>query len=154
MAGVGLLSSTSSASLSTSSAYPAYGAQLPKSDPAARVPAFHKAPPASPLGPTLDAAQFSEVVIQNSYAMAAKVKNVLYQEPCYCFCDQNDGHHSLYDCFASTHASICNTCMAEGIFTYEQTQKGLSPAKIRAAIIRGDWRKMDLSAYKEPMKLN
>ena len=85
--------------------------------------------------------------------MAAKVKSVLYQQPCYCFCDKNNGHHSLFDCFASIHASECNTCMAEGIFAYEQTQKGMSPAKIRAAIIKGDWRKVDLTAYKDPVQL-
>jgi hypothetical protein len=43
--------------------------------------------------------------------------------------------------------------MAEGIFAYEQTQKGKSPAKIRAAIIHGDWRRVDLTAYKDPVKL-
>jgi hypothetical protein len=128
-------------------------AQLPKSDPAQSIPAYHAAPPKETLGPTLDPSQFKDSVVQNSYAMAAKVKNVLYQQPCYCFCDKNNGHHSLFDCFASTHASECNTCMAEGIFAYEQTQKGKSPAKIRAAIIHGDWRRVDLTAYKDPVKL-
>lgn len=129
-------------------------AQLPKSDPAQNIPAYHAAAPKEALEPTLDPAQFKEPVVQNSYAMAAKVKNVLYQQPCYCFCDKNNGHHSLFDCFATTHASECNTCMAEGIFAYEQTQKGKSPAKIRAAIIQGDWRKVDLTAYKDPVQLH
>ncbi len=152
-ASVGLLSAASSATPSAVEGKFAGEGQMPKSDPAQKVPAYHATAPKSPLGPTLDPTQFKDVVIQNSYAMAAKVKNALYQQPCYCYCDQNNGHHSLFDCFASTHASECNTCLAEGIFTYEQTRKGVSPAKIRAAIIKGEWRKVDLSAYKDPVKL-
>jgi uncharacterized protein with PCYCGC motif len=149
-ASMGLLSATSPANSLAKNGKQTTAGQFPKGDPAQRVPAFHAAPPREQLGPTLDPVQFKDPIVQNSYAMAAKVKNVLYQQPCYCSCDLNDGHHSLYDCFATLHASICNTCMAEGIFAYEQTHKGWSAAKIRAAIIRGDWRNVDLAAHKEP----
>ena len=79
--------------------------------------------------------------------MAAKVKNVLYQEPCFCGCDANDGHHSLYDCFATDHGASCNTCRMEAIFSYEQTRKGLTPERIRKEIIDGEWKKVDLREY-------
>lgn len=148
-ASVGLLSAPFPANSPATKGPQSTTGQLPKSDPAQRIPAFHPTPPKEALGPTLDPVQFKDPVVHNSYAMAGKVRNVLYQQPCYCFCDQNDGHHSLYDCFATLHASICNACMAEGVFTYEQTRKGWSPAKIRAAIIRGDWRNVDLTAYKD-----
>jgi hypothetical protein len=114
---------------------------------ARRIPAFHSAPPAKPLGNTLDPKQFNDVSTQNAYAMAAKVKNVLYQEPCFCGCDANDGHRSLYDCFATDHGAICDTCRAEAIFTYEQTRKGQTPARIRKEIIDGEYKKIDLREY-------
>jgi hypothetical protein len=111
------------------------------------LPAYHSAPPAKPLAATMDPAQFSDPLTRNSYAMAAKVKNVLYQQPCFCYCDQNDGHHSLYDCFVTAHASNCNICRYEAILAYEETRKGVSAAQIRKEIIRGDWKKIDPNAY-------
>jgi hypothetical protein len=114
---------------------------------ARRIPAFHSAPPAKPLGATLDPKQFNDVSTQNAYAMAAKVKNVLYQEPCFCGCDANDGHRSLYDCFATDHGASCDTCRMEAIFTYEQTRKARTPAQIRKAIINDEWKKVDLTQY-------
>src|SRR6266436_6548868 len=46
------------------------------------VPAYHAQPPTEALPETLDPAQFDSPVIKNSYALAAKVKKVLYQQPC------------------------------------------------------------------------
>jgi Protein of unknown function with PCYCGC motif len=117
-------------------------AQSPK-----KIPAFHSAPAAAHLPVTMDPKQFNDVSTQNSYAMAAKVKNVLYQQPCFCYCDANDGHHSLLDCFASDHAASCNICRMEGIFAYEQTRKGQTPAQIRKEIINDEWKKVDLGQY-------
>lgn len=111
------------------------------------VPAHHTAPPSAPLADTLDPAQFNDLFSHNSYTMAAKIKSVLYEQPCYCYCDANDGHHSLYDCFATDHASFCNTCRQEAIFAYQQTRKGQTPAEIRNEIIRGDWKKIDPKDY-------
>jgi hypothetical protein len=115
--------------------------------PAKKIPAFHSAPAAVPLAVTLDPKQFNDVPTQNSYAMAAKIKNVLYQQPCFCYCDANDGHHSLYDCFVTDHAASCNICRMEGIFAYEQTRKGQTPAQIRKEIINDAWKKVDLTQY-------
>jgi hypothetical protein len=111
------------------------------------IPAFHSAPATTKLGATMDPKQFNDLATQNSYAMAAKIKNVMYQQPCFCYCDANDGHHSLLDCFISDHAASCDICRREGIFTYEQTRKGQTPAQIRKAIIGGEWRKVDLAQY-------
>lgn len=114
------------------------------------VPAFHAHPPHGALAPTLPPSDFTDPRVQNAYAMAAKIKRVLYQEPCYCRCDKGFGHTSLYSCFAGTHASVCETCLMEGIFTYLQTQKGKTPGQIRAEIERGDWKQVNLNQFLTP----
>jgi Protein of unknown function with PCYCGC motif len=111
------------------------------------IPAYHSQVPAGALPQTLDPASFENPVVQNAYALAAKVKRVLYQQPCYCHCDRSIGHGSLLDCFASKHASVCDVCIREGIYSYEQTQKKKTPAQIRAGIERGEWQQVDLSKY-------
>ncbi len=73
------------------------GAPLPQADPSAPVPAYHTAPPKSPLPDPVSPDRYTDPISKNSYAMAAKVRNVLYQQPCYCYCDRNEGHHSLYE---------------------------------------------------------
>jgi hypothetical protein len=125
-----------------------------ETDPAAKIPSYHSAPPSAPLPDTLDPAKFSDPLTRNAYAMAAKVKNVLYQQPCYCYCDQNDGHHSLYDCFVTAHASTCNICRYEAILAYEETRRGETAAQIRKDIIRGDWRKIDPNVYSTPKEIH
>jgi len=45
------------------------------------VPAFHKEATRDPLPETLDPSQFPNVVVQNAYTLAARVKRVLYQQP-------------------------------------------------------------------------
>jgi hypothetical protein len=111
------------------------------------VPTFHAQPPAGPLPETLDPAQFDNPVVKNAYASAAKVKKVLYQQPCYCHCDRAHGHGSLLDCFTSTHGSMCNICMGEALYSYEQTRKGKTPAQIRAGIQSGEWQHIDGAKY-------
>ena len=126
---------------------------MPKSDPSAPIPAFNPAPPKSPLPDPVSPDRYTDPISKNSYAMAAKVRNVLYQQPCYCYCDRNDGHHSLYDCFLTDHASGCNTCRMEGIFAYEQTRKGETAAEIRKEIIAGEWRKLKPENYTTPKEV-
>ncbi len=129
------------------------GAPLPKADSSAPVPAYHTAPPKSPLPDPVSPERYTDPVSKNSYEMAGKVREVLYQQPCYCYCDRNDGHHSLYDCFLSDHASACNTCRMEAIFAYEQTRKGETAAQIRKEIIAGDWRKLNPQDYMTPKEI-
>jgi hypothetical protein len=125
----------------------ANGAQSAVAQPAKKIPAFHSAPATARLAATMDPKLFNDVATQNSYAMAAKVRNVLYQQPCFCYCDVNDGHHSLFDCFVSEHAAYCNICRMEGIFAYEETRKGKTAAQIRKEIINDEWKKVGLSQY-------
>ena len=102
------------------------------------IPAFHAQPPTGALPATMSPAIFSDPVVQNAYAVAARDKKVLYQEPCYCHCDRSQGHASLLDCFVSKHGSGCQICVREDLYSYEQTRKGKTPAQIRDGIIRGD----------------
>jgi Protein of unknown function with PCYCGC motif len=111
------------------------------------IPAYHDKVPATALPETMDPVQFDNPVVKNSYASAAKVKKVLYQQPCYCHCDRSQGHGSLLDCFTSKHGAMCNVCMGEALYSYEQTRKGKTPAQIRAGIQAGEWQKIDAAKY-------
>lgn len=111
------------------------------------VPAHHSTAPAGALPDTVDPKTFRDGLTENSYAMAAKIKAVLYEQPCYCFCDKADGHTDLLDCFTTNHASTCNICRMEAIFAYEETRKGRTPEQIRKEIIKGDWKKLNPRDY-------
>jgi Protein of unknown function with PCYCGC motif len=117
------------------------------------VPAFHSRPPAAgeSLPPILDEKQLAaegvtEPVQLHSYALAAKISKVIYQQPCYCYCDRNHGHKSLHTCFESTHGAMCGTCMAEVIYSYKMSKQHWTAAQIRNGIIRGDWKLIDLKS--------
>jgi hypothetical protein len=118
----------------------------------ADIPAHHEAAPRGPLPATLDPKLFPDVLNQNLYALAAKEKKILYQQPCYCHCDREVGHKSLLDCYVDRHASVCATCKMEAVFAYEESRKGKSAAEIRQEIIAGKWRTVDLSRYNTPAK--
>jgi Protein of unknown function with PCYCGC motif len=129
-------------------------ASAPQSDVPEPVPAFHEQPPQGELPATMDPALFNEPILQNAYAAAAKIKKTLYQQPCYCHCDRSHGHTSLLDCFASKHGSGCGTCLYEDFYSYEQSQKGRSAAQIRASIIKGEWKTVDVTKYQKPLPSN
>jgi Protein of unknown function with PCYCGC motif len=78
-----------------------------------------------------------------AYELAAKIPNVINQMPCYCYCER-EGHKSLHTCFESTHGAHCATCMKEIFYAYEQNKLKKTPAQIRAGIINGDWKAIDL----------
>ncbi len=123
-------------------------AQMGMSGPADQgIPSYHAYALKPPFPATVDPKQFPDALNRNVYALAAKVKAVLYQQPCYCYCDRSVGHKSLLDCFASEHGSQCDICQKEAVLAYQQTQKGKTPAQIRAAIIRGDWKSIDMKPY-------
>jgi hypothetical protein len=111
------------------------------------VPAYHTQVPDGELPQTMDPEQFDNPVVKNSYALAGKVKKVLYQQPCYCHCDRSVGHESLLDCFTSKHGSMCNVCMGEALYSYEQIKKGKTPAQIREGIQKGEWKQLDAAKY-------
>ena len=115
------------------------------------VPAFHTQPPQGPLPDTMDPSLFTDTVVQNAYKVAARVKRVLYQQPCYCHCDRSQGHGSLLDCFASRHGSGCEICIREDFYAYEQSRKGKTAKQIREGIEQGQWQQVDVSKYQVPL---
>jgi Protein of unknown function with PCYCGC motif len=128
-------------------------ASLPQSAADEGVPAYHAQAPREELPATMDPELFTDPVVQNAYAVAAKIKKVLYQQPCYCHCDRSQGHKSLLDCFASKHGSECGTCIYEDFYAFEQSGKGKSAAQIRAAIIKGEWKSLDATKYRQPLPI-
>lgn len=104
-------------------------------------PAFHPHPPTSDLPPVQNPLQYASLpVVERVYRLAAKIRPVLYQLPCYCYCDQSSGHTSLLDCFVGTHGAECKTCQREVVFAFKATLRKMSPGTIRAALGRGNWR--------------
>jgi Protein of unknown function with PCYCGC motif len=125
-------------------------AKLPQSAAEDAVPAYHAKAPQGELPETMNPELFSDPVVQNAYALAAKIKKTLYQQPCYCHCDRSQGHTSLLDCFASRHGSGCGTCIYEDLYSYEQTRKGKTAAQIREGIVKGEWKMVDATKYQQP----
>lgn len=114
------------------------------------VPAFNAGPPpkGKPLPAILTKADLWGADAQypfqtHAYELAAKIPAVLHQQPCYCYCDRQ-GHNSLHSCFENTHGAQCATCLKELYYTYQETKKGSKPKEIRASIIKGDWKTIDL----------
>jgi hypothetical protein len=119
------------------------------------VPAYNAAPPRkgqhlpAVLTPAQIAAQgFDHPAHAAAYRAAAKHGTVLHQLPCYCHCDRGMGHNSLHSCFENLHGANCSTCMQEAILAARMTEQGKAPKAIRAAIIAGEWQKIDLEKVK------
>lgn len=115
------------------------------------VPAYHKAAPAKgeKLPPILTEQQLAQMGMtapaqKAAYKAAARASSVVYQQPCYCYCDRHAGHKSLRSCFESTHGANCGTCMAEALYSYQMSRKGWSAKMIRDGIIRGEFKQIDL----------
>jgi hypothetical protein len=116
------------------------------------VPHFNAAPPpaGTKLPPILtkdeiwgDNAQFPYQT--HAYELAAKIPKVIYQQACYCYCDRGMGHNSLHSCFSGAHGAQCGTCLKELYYTYTMHQKGKTARQIRAGIIKGEWKLVDLN---------
>jgi hypothetical protein len=115
-------------------------------------PAYNAGPPpkGTKLPPILGKDQLWGADAQNpyqthAYDLAAKIPAVLHQQPCYCFCDRM-GHNSLHSCFETTHGAQCSTCLKELYYSYQQHQKGKTATQIRAGIIKGEWKQIDLQS--------
>lgn len=124
---------------------------VPQDATAEPVPAFHNSVPAGQLPATMDPSLFTDPLAQNAYRLAARIKKVLYQQPCYCHCDRSQGHGSLLDCFVSKHAAACGICEREDFYAYEQIHQGKTGAQIREGIERGDWQGVDVKKYESPL---
>jgi Protein of unknown function with PCYCGC motif len=114
------------------------------------VPAYNSGPPpkGSKLPPILGKDELWGADAQNpyqthAYELASKIPTVLHQQPCYCYCDRM-GHNSLHSCFESTHGAQCSTCLKELYYSYQEHKKGKTAAQIRAGIIKGNWKQIDL----------
>jgi len=81
----------------------------------------------------------------HAYELAAKIPDVIYQQPCYCYCDRGMGHNSLHSCFSGTHGAQCGTCLKELYYAYTMHKQGKTARQIRAGIIKGDWKQFDLA---------
>lgn len=105
-----------------------------------RVPPFYQsAEAAKPFPATLPPETFDQPAVARAYRAAREIPGVLAQQPCYCWCNRM-GHRSLLDCFASRHAEGCLICTNEALLAERMTRARKTPAEIRDAIIRGDWR--------------
>jgi hypothetical protein len=117
-----------------------------------RIPAFHQGPPGpgAKLPPIQGKEQLwgdnAQYPFQSrSYELAAKIPNVLYQQPCFCYCDRM-GHKSLRSCFETTHGAQCSTCMKEVFYSYQMNSNHKSAAEIRKGMIAGEWKTIDLQS--------
>ena len=116
------------------------------------IPAYNAGPPAK--GTTLPAiltkdqlwgrdAQYPYQT--HAYELAAKIPAVIHQQPCYCYCARM-GHNSLHSCYENTHGAQCSTCLKELYYSYQQHKNGKTAAQIRAGIIKGEYKQIDLQA--------
>ena len=117
-----------------------------------RVPAYHAIPPKKgeklpPLLPkeALLGPEYQYPFQAHAYELAAKIQSVIYQQPCYCYCDRM-GHNSLHSCFENTHGAQCSTCLKELYYSYQQGKKGKTASQIRAGIVKGEWKQIDLDS--------
>jgi asparagine synthase (glutamine-hydrolysing) len=135
-------------STSPANASPGTGRKVETS--AAHKHAYHSEPAKGPLPSTLDPVQFAnKKTVFVAYCLAARLKDVLYQMPCYCPCDKREGHASLLDCYTSKHGTACKICQMEVIVAYTQSKAGKTAAEIREAMEQGDVFKFGLSKYVE-----
>jgi hypothetical protein len=117
-----------------------------------RVPAYHATPPAknAKVPPILGRGDLwggnDKFPFQaHAYELAARIPNVIYQQPCYCYCDRM-GHKSLHSCFEDTHGAQCDICLKELYYAYLMTKQHKTAAQIRKGIIAGDWKQVNLES--------
>jgi len=115
------------------------------------IPAYNAAPPPKtvklhPIMPReyRKGEMFSHAAQTESYKQAEQIASVLYQLPCYCYCDRGHGHNSLRSCFESEHGADCGVCMQEELYAFKMVKAGKSTKQIRAGIIHGDYKSIDL----------
>ena len=99
------------------------------SQPDGAIPAYHASPPpkAGKLPPILTRDQLWGEDAQNpyqthAYELAAKIPAVIYQQPCYCYCDRI-GHKSLHSCFENAHGARCDICLKELYYSSRSTRR-------------------------------
>ena len=94
------------------------------------VPAYNAAPPkkGQKMPALLPADQLMDPSLMpvqtKAYTLATKISDVIYQQPCYCYCDRSVGHNSLHSCFESKHGANCGTCLKEVYLLLRHAQEG------------------------------
>jgi Protein of unknown function with PCYCGC motif len=112
------------------------------------LPAYHNEPPAGVLPATLGPAQFKKNrPAFVAYSLAGPLREVLYQQPCFCGCDKAEGHGSLLDCFTTYHGEMCHTCQAELFLCFELQKQRYSAAAIREALKTRQFMKLNLETF-------
>jgi len=117
---------------------------------ALHAPPYHDSPPADALPATLDPKQFAKTHSAFvAYSVARTSESVLYQVPCYCGCDKEQGHKSLFDCFTTSHGAMCHICQKEAMFCYLEKRRRKTPTDIRKSLADGKASTLDLTKYVE-----
>ena len=104
-----------------------------------KVPKFHAQPPGGTLPQVRNPAQYAaNPTVERIYQLAAAIRPVLYQLPCYCSCDREEGHASLLDCYVSTQAVQCLICHEKRSLRFDrhagENIRGRSARRFFAAI--------------------
>ncbi len=104
--GILLQAGCQSTPTSQSSSSHSHGAAESAAVPTPRIPAyFETADAARPLPKVLDPNMFSTPVVVKAYGYARENPELFAQQPCYCACDNSNGHRSLLDCYATDHSA-------------------------------------------------
>ena len=106
---------------------------------------YHPAPTQA-IPSVLMPGRFEDPVVRAVYQRAAAVRDVLYQQPCLCYCNRSLGHRSLLDCFTGPHGSRCTICQKEAVYCYLQSQKHKTPSEIRVEVLKGAWRTLNVES--------
>ncbi len=92
-------------------------------------------PDAASLGLTILPSFFANSQdVQQVYQIAQQIPATLDGIYCYCYCLENMGHRSLFQCFQSQHAAGCDVCLAQAVLAYQMQREGRTLAEIRTAM--------------------
>lgn len=100
---------------------------------------------AKPLPKTLPPQNFTDPRVARGYEIANRIPEILVQQPSYCrFVPRH--HHSLLECFSTNDAARtgCEVCLQEAYLVDHKYRAGKSAAEIRASIVAGEWKSMNL----------
>lgn len=113
---------------------------------------YHQTARSRQLGPTLPFSDFpNDPLAQHAYAAAAKIEPLLNQLPSTCTSARPKDRASLLKCFQNRQASRCPTCQREAYYAYQESRNGKNARQIRKGILKGAWKSVNLSRWKQPL---
>ena len=85
-------------------------------------------------GKLVDPGRYRIPYIAETYEIAAKNREALDKQFCYCYCSLNEKfkHKSLLTCFTDDHGANCGICMRQARETAAMTAAGKTPREIAA----------------------